>query len=143
MRKHAFPDEHDMRTAMDCVRFLVRDLNAKLLIWISFDFRHNPYIRRMYLFNRHDNFNGIQTVQAQIVRKVRCIGELYPFNYNNSPSSFRGPKILTFVASWTYVCSACVFQMELRSHLVKVFEYVHYAPLDFSFRQSSWSRVKP
>ena len=40
------------------IRLLVRYLNAK------------------FLLNGHDHFDGIQAVQAKVVREVRCAGDL-------------------------------------------------------------------
>lgn len=43
---------------MDDIRLLVRYLNAE------------------FLLNGHHHFDGIQAIQAEVVRKVRCAGDL-------------------------------------------------------------------
>jgi len=58
-------------TAVDSVCLLIRDFNAELLLCKSAPGRSISYILT-YLLNGHHNLNGVQTVQTEIVCKVRC-----------------------------------------------------------------------
>ena len=62
---------------MDAIGILVGDLNAEFLqTSYQYDIIRNHANGHSYLLNGHDDLNGIQAVQAEVVGEVRSTVDL-------------------------------------------------------------------